>query len=323
VRLTVLAGSAGTVLPRPGPLLVYNRVAVLLQGLGTSMTCGERSCLPGMFWPLAAAVLRPLGYSSTGRVPSIVEYSYQGGTMERDDGAWIWKPRPYDACDTVQSIAHGVQMLQDMLVSFRDRYPFTTFDVIGHSLGGLVAFEAVGDPGFWQRAGPLAVEKLVTLDSPIDGIDHVHALAWTVDAFAGIWHLYSCSGQDFGAGMVAAISDLSDRAPDLQNGWAAVSTANHAAVLAIANRFDLAVPASSALPDEHSPTGTIDRVRLSLPPTHSLGHSDVLYPTLLADIRNPDWNWLTALLRGYLRQPCLAFAAQAGSCSYPSIDIRV
>lgn len=80
VLLPVRDLRASVVLPGVPRLTGYNRVAVLVQGLGTNLHCRDTACLPGMFGPLVAAVLRPLGYG-TGTTPTILSYSYRGGRM--------------------------------------------------------------------------------------------------------------------------------------------------------------------------------------------------------------------------------------------------
>jgi hypothetical protein len=184
----------------------------------------------------------------------------------------------------------------------------------------VVALQTIGDPAFWQQLGSAAVDKLVTIDSPINGLAKTDALAWLVDAFAHVWDLHTCSGQDFGIDLVEAISGLADRAPARQNGWVAVAASDGARVLTAANRYDVPVPDSAALLDEPSPVSAADRIRYSLPPFHGLGHSALLYPALLGPLDNPDWSDFTSTLRGYFAQSCLAFASQHAGCPYPSID---
>ncbi|MDB5076795.1 MAG: hypothetical protein JWO42_2974 [Chloroflexi bacterium] len=320
LRLTVVDETHHIPIPHALTLTVYNRVAVLLQGVGTSLHCRDRACLEPMFMPLVSGVLKPLGYRTAIAAPAILEYSYQGGAMINDGGAWTWKPRSYDACDTLQSVSHSAQVLRDMLVAYRARYPYSTFELVGHSLGGLVAMQAIGYHFLWQQIGPLGVDKLVTIDSPVNGITDVHALSWLVDGLAGIWHLHDCPAQGFGLDLVGELSGLGDQAPARQHAWAAVAKAHGAAILTVTNRDDLLVPEAYALLDADSPASVVDRIRLSVAPLQSLGHSSLLYPVQAGGVANLSWPGFAATLRMYLRQPCLVFSPRDAKCPYPSIN---
>ena len=320
VRLILVDATSGSTLPQPQLLSVYNRVAVLLQGLGTSLSCPYRNCVPGLFQPLVASVLSPLGYRADNPRSTILVYSYRGGSMVRDGGDWFWRPQSYGRCDTAQAISQSSQALRDMLLAFRARYPYTSFELFGHSLGGLVAMQTIGDPAFWQQTGPGAVDKLVTVDSPINGLAKTDALSWMVDAFANVWDLRTCSGQRFGLDLAEGISNLADRAPERQHGWAVTARAGGASILNIANRYDVPVPDSSALLDGTSPVSIVDRIRYSLSPVRDLGHSALLYPRLPGNVDNPDWNDFTSTVRDYYQQSCLSFVARDAVCRYPSID---
>ena len=227
---------------------------------------------------------------------------------------------PPNTCDTAQPVSRSAQILREMLLAYRARYPYTSFELLGHSLGGLVAMQAIGYDSFWRRIGPGAVDKLVTIDSPINGITEVHALSWLVDAFAGVWHLHACSGQDFGTDLVGELSGLGDHTPSRQHAWVGTALSRGAAVLTITNRGDLPVPESYAVMDEDHSVSVADRIRFTLPPLRSLGHSSLLYPAALGFVANPDWRDFTATLRDYLHAPCLAFAPRGTRCPYPSIN---
>lgn len=76
----------------------------------------------------------------------------------------------------------SARSLRALLLGYRARFPYTTFELIGHSLGGLVAFQAAGYPAFLGRLGLAGIDKLV---GPVNGITGFWARTWLVDALAG------------------------------------------------------------------------------------------------------------------------------------------
>ena len=319
VLLPVRDLRAGVVLPDVPQLIVYNRVAVLVQGLGTNLHCRDTACLPGMFGPLVAAVLRPLGYGAGG-TPTILSYSYRGGQMALLDGNWRWRPREYDRCDTIQRVEGSAGSLRTMLLGYRARYPYTTFELIGHSLGGLVAFQAAGYRAFLGKIGPAGIDKLVTIDSPVNGITGFRARTWLVDALAGQWQLRGCSGQRWGLPLLAELRGIGGRAPIRQHQWAAALRAARTAVLTVTNSADIPVPESYAIVDDGQRRSVVDRLRFTNSSGADLGHSGLLYPSAGHGHRNPAWPAFTGRIRAYLAQPCLAFAPIGSACRYPSMD---
>ena len=319
VLLPVRDLRAGVVLPDVPQLIVYNRVAVLVQGLGTNLHCRDAACLPGMYGPLVAAVLRPLGYGA-GDAPTILSYSYRDGRMVFAGGSWRWQPRSYTSCDTIQRVEGSARSLRAMLLGYRERYPYTTFELIGHSLGGLVAFQAAGYPAFLDRLGPAGIDKLVTIDSPVNGITGFQARTWLVDALAGQWQLRGCSGQRWGLPLLAELRGIGGRAPVRQHQWAAALRAAGTAVLTATNSADVPVPESYAIVDDGQRRSVVDRLRFTNSSGADLGHSGLLYPSAGRGHRNPAWPDFTARIRAYLAQPCLAFSPRASVCRYPSMD---
>lgn len=319
VLLPVRDLRAGVVLPGVPQLTVYNRVAVLVQGLGTNLHCRDTACLPGMFGPLVAAVLRPLGYGA-GTTPTILSYSYRGGGMALLDGSWRWRPREYDRCDTIQRVEGSARSLRAMLLGYRAHYPYTTFELIGHSLGGLVAFQAAGYPVFLGRLGPAGIDTLVTIDSPVNGITGFRARTWLVDALAGQWELRGCSGQRWGVPLLAELRRIGGRAPVRQHQWAAALRAAGTAVLTATNSADIPVPEPYAIVDDGRRRSVVDRLRLTNASGADLGHSGLLHLRAGHGHRNPAWSGFTGQIRAYLAQPCLAFAPSSSVCRYPSLD---
>jgi pimeloyl-ACP methyl ester carboxylesterase len=94
---------------------------------------------------------------------SFVQYSYAGWDS---DGCGATPP-PYGPGDTAQDLESSKRTLIFMLQALRSACGLQRIAVIGHSLGGLVAFHALADQ-------PVeGVSDLVTIDSPLGGASRV------------------------------------------------------------------------------------------------------------------------------------------------------
>jgi pimeloyl-ACP methyl ester carboxylesterase len=91
---------------------------------------------------------------------AFVQYSYAGLSAPGCPAS----PAPYGAVDTAQDIEISMRNLMATLRFLRQACGANRLVVIGHSLGGLVAFQALSDQ-------PLAgVTDLITIDSPLGGV---------------------------------------------------------------------------------------------------------------------------------------------------------
>ncbi len=143
------------------------RVLVLLQGLGSSSV--EFHSSSGTFGDLAHTLgipnLKPHGDPYGVPYDDILLYSYAGHQGPAD----AFAPNEY-ACGATfrQSLATDVTFLRTLLEHYSAAYPGTQFDLIGYSLGGLIAWEytksLVGN-----QSGP-RVRKVITIDSPLQGV---------------------------------------------------------------------------------------------------------------------------------------------------------
>ena len=127
------------------------RVLVLIQGIGSSadsITAHEN------YW---SSVLQSIG----GYYGYVVFFSYDRATLY-----------PYDEADTELSIFdHHISLLRDRLEGCLTRNSsIESFDIIGHSLGGVVATEYIKAYGF--LSAEMAAQKvahILTLSSPVNG----------------------------------------------------------------------------------------------------------------------------------------------------------
>jgi pimeloyl-ACP methyl ester carboxylesterase len=83
-------------------------------------------------------------------------------------GAWRWRHNIYHQDDPLNTpLIDSADHLHQLLTDYHAKYPNTTFTLVGHSLGGVVAIEAL-----IQDFGSLTelVSTIVTIDSPVNGI---------------------------------------------------------------------------------------------------------------------------------------------------------
>jgi pimeloyl-ACP methyl ester carboxylesterase len=141
LALASAGGASAQVVP---PLAV-----VFVGGIGADL---EEAA--AQFEPLKAAILE--------REPNAVtvQYSYNGSEF---DGCTA-KPLPYSRLDTSQNIEVSKRVLRETLTAFEDACHVGRVAIIGHSLGGLIAFQALDEV---TMAG---VSDLVTIDSPLGGV---------------------------------------------------------------------------------------------------------------------------------------------------------
>ncbi|MDB5075348.1 MAG: hypothetical protein JWO42_1527 [Chloroflexi bacterium] len=328
VAISVVDVGSGKPLPGSAKLTVYNRVVVLLPGFGTSLSCSIADCHDQSFGQVSHDILAPIGYNlnGTGLQRTELEYSYRGGSMVRDpSGAWQWLVKPYRACDTSQSLAASDAALRTLLQNYRARYPYTMFELVAHSLGGVIALDTLaGDGGEFLRShGPVAVDKVVTIDSPINGIAQSLApIAPLVlgGLLGGIPQIQSCTSQLAGTFLVGGLIRIGTHQPARQDSWVATLRRAGVELLTITNRNDLIVPESFAVIDDGSRRHVSDRMRFTVGIDRTAGHGTLMSRHLDNGVPNPAWPEVIATLQGYLTNPCLPLAGNASACPYPSIN---
>ncbi len=140
------------------------RVVIFIQGLyttydseGTQGTALE----PHRFDTLKAA-FTARGYADS----DLLDFSYGGGAVT-DDGAW--QPAPYDCATTDRQPAANLAPLEQMLRDYRAEHPEVHFTLVGHSLGGYLAFLAGARDAARPDDEKLQITEVVTLDAPLHG----------------------------------------------------------------------------------------------------------------------------------------------------------
>ncbi len=124
-------------------------VFVFIAGYGTNLATASR-----LFAPLQAALVA--------RNPdvSFVRYSYTGTNLS----GCAATPSAYRPSDTAQDIEVSKRILRETLSALQDGCEMDRIVVVGHSLGGLIAFQTLAE-------NPVSrVTDVVTIDSPLGGV---------------------------------------------------------------------------------------------------------------------------------------------------------
>ena len=88
-----------------------------------------------------------------------------GGEVTCANGVAGWEPEPYWKTDPVySSISNSAERLHHMLTAYRGKNPEATFVLVGHSLGGLVAFTEILNADQSEL-----IDTVITIDSPLHG----------------------------------------------------------------------------------------------------------------------------------------------------------
>jgi pimeloyl-ACP methyl ester carboxylesterase len=124
-------------------------VFVFIAGYGTNLATASR-----LFAPLQSAL------AARNANVSFVRYSYTGTTF---DGCAA-TPSAYRPYDTAQDIEVSKRILRESLSALQDACEVDRIVIVGHSLGGLIGFQALG-----EQPEP-RVSDVVTVDSPLGGV---------------------------------------------------------------------------------------------------------------------------------------------------------
>jgi pimeloyl-ACP methyl ester carboxylesterase len=147
-----------------------HKIVVQVQGVNTWLKCNSinRECTGDTNFGDIDNSLFGQGF-----VPSdVLWYSYNGGTVD-PLGQWIAKD--YDEGATGNNLGASTNKLLDLLTTFGAANPNTDFYLIGHSQGGLLAFQAIGFVGSMKKAAPNSrVANIITLDAVLGGAPPSH-----------------------------------------------------------------------------------------------------------------------------------------------------
>ena len=140
------------------------RVIVFIQGLYTTYDGETQStAVEGPRFTALKEGFRADGYKDA----VLLDFSYAGGTVG-DDGSWM--PAHYNCELTDRRAEESLSVLEEMLRGYRAEHKGVHFALVGHSLGGYLAYlegvRVADRPG----GEKLDIDVVVTLDAPLQGV---------------------------------------------------------------------------------------------------------------------------------------------------------
>ena len=158
----LLAGAAVLMGARCNP--AGSRVVIFMQGYYSSYDRGgtEATIVEGQRFNVLKNEFVAKGYART----SLLDFSYAGGGVTQDG---TWRPNPY-TCDMTDRVSgDNLAPLETMLRDYGAHHQNAHFTLVGHSLGGYLAFlEGTREAGR-TKAAKLGIDAVVTLDAPLQG----------------------------------------------------------------------------------------------------------------------------------------------------------
>jgi hypothetical protein len=147
---------------------------ILIQGIDSSSSCNDDPTNPNSFAARRATVLNALAGTGLGW-DDVYGFSYIGRYQECVGGAQVYDTTAlppgavtpvYGRLDTCFGVAQAAQRLRLLVSRLMALYPGATFDLVAHSMGGLVAsyYVATQDPSFIAQR----IHSVILLDSPVN-----------------------------------------------------------------------------------------------------------------------------------------------------------
>ena len=183
-----------------------------------------------------------------------------------------YKPESYTEQDTRQSIwSNHVPLLFDFLQSCKQKFVIKSFDLVGHSMGGVVAMQYIKTYAFGESTREW-VKHVITLHSPINGTTRVNLkrlglAALTDPAALDMINIYNSRANHI---------KLNQRAVEILSSNSI--PANHRVnIFSIANSKDLAVAVSDAeiVSQGHSFVFNLGSADAELGPSGIVGHNQI------------------------------------------------
>ncbi len=140
-------------------------VVVFIQGIYTTYDASgtQTSLIEAHRFDTLKAAFEAKGYAKS----SLLDFSYAGGTVS---ASGQWQPKPY-TCDQTDRVPNvNLAPLEQMLKDYRGKHPNVHFTLVGHSLGGYLAFLEGAREAARPDNARLGVDVVVTFDAPLKGI---------------------------------------------------------------------------------------------------------------------------------------------------------
>lgn len=199
------------------------RVVIFLQGIYTSYDAAgtQESLAEVRRYDTLKAAFVARGYDKS----ALLDFSYAGGTVSNDG---TWHPASYTCEQTDRAPDTNLAPLEQMLKDYRKAHPNTHFTLIGHSLGGYLAFLEGAREAARQPGEKLAVDVIVTLDAQLLGVDADKKI---------IIDLLPC-GKTYLAGGDIVATKQDPRTPDVRRYQAAVMAEQGVRLATLGNEYD-------------------------------------------------------------------------------------
>ncbi|MCC7105034.1 MAG: hypothetical protein IT307_07810 [Chloroflexi bacterium] len=219
--------SGHTVLECRFPDTPPQKKIVFLQGVCSSIR--RDAAYP--FTTLRARLVSERGFSSS----DLLDYSYQGGQVK--NGNWV--PKPYQLNIPVKTDyeTKAVTMLHDsLMLKYRLAKPNTTFVLVGHSLGGMVAMQEVVRKASTPTFSRGLVSRVVTINSPLHGVDKdVKTAGWAADQVS---NNKKCITGGAAADKLVQLHDQEPQTTSVLQSSIDAASANFVRVLNVGNSYD-------------------------------------------------------------------------------------
>jgi pimeloyl-ACP methyl ester carboxylesterase len=143
---------------------IRRKVVAQFQGINTTLSCNAEGVC-GAEAPDGFRFIRT-ALGSVGFQPrDFLWYSYRGGDVDRATGRW--RANSYGCNDPAQSYDASMEVMRRFIHGYLEANPNTDLYLVGHSQGGLIAFQELGAVG--EMPPTSRVVGIITLDSPLGG----------------------------------------------------------------------------------------------------------------------------------------------------------
>jgi hypothetical protein len=140
------------------------KVAILIMGIRTDLVCDANGLCSSSQIQLTniAAMMVARGFDINDH---ILWYSYNGGSVNASTGRWIAKS--YGCVDTAKALRGSISNLFTMIDDYEKAHPNADFYILGHSQGGLLAFQSLGR--VFPTTGTAKLSGIFTFDGALGG----------------------------------------------------------------------------------------------------------------------------------------------------------
>jgi pimeloyl-ACP methyl ester carboxylesterase len=157
---SLLLLSAGARCNEPG-----TRAVIFVQGIYS--TLDEEGTQTSFIEEHRFETLKRAFLAADYKPEQLLDFSYNGGEID-DDGAWL--PADYRCAVTDRRAMETVQVLEDMVRAYVEEHEKAKITLVGHSLGGYIAFLAGAREAARDEDDRIGIDGVVTLDSPLRGV---------------------------------------------------------------------------------------------------------------------------------------------------------